>query len=183
MRPGGEQRLACGLLVRAAFEHDGAARRLIHNVKYRGVAAAAEPGLEEWVGRNVSFPNTMVDRITPATTAADRDFLVDQFGLIDRWPVVAEPFMQWVIEDSFAKGRPPWEDAGALFTSDVEPYEILKLRLLNAGHSCLAYLAALAGHVHVHDVMADRAFGVFLQRFGHGGMGDHIGHGKSAAGP
>jgi mannitol 2-dehydrogenase len=107
----------------------------------------------------------MVDRITPATTAADRDFLVDEFGLIDRWPVVAEPFMQWVIEDSFAEGRPPWEDAGALFTSDVEPYEILKLRLLNAGHSCLAYLAALAGHVHVHDVIADRPFGVFLQRF------------------
>jgi mannitol 2-dehydrogenase len=141
--------------------HNGTTTR----VATLGVAAAVEPGLEEWVGRNVSFPNTMVDRITPATTAADRDFLVEQFGLIDRWPVVAEPFMQWVIEDSFAEGRPPWEDAGVIFTSDVEPYEILKLRLLNAGHSCLAYLAALAGHVHVHDVMADRTFGVFLQRF------------------
>jgi mannitol 2-dehydrogenase len=130
-----------------------------------GVAAAVEPGLEEWVGRNVSFPNTMVDRITPATTAADRDFLVDQYGLIDRWPVVAEPFMQWVMEDSFSEGRPPWEDAGALFTTDVEPYETLKLRLLNAGHASLAYLAALAGHVHVHEVMADRPFGEFLQRF------------------
>lgn len=130
-----------------------------------GVAAAVEPGLEEWVGRNVSFPSTMVDRITPATTAGDRDFLVHEYGLVDRWPVVAEPFIQWVIEDAFAEGRPPWEDAGALFTADVEPYEILKLRFLNAGHSCLAYLGALAGHVHVHEVMADRPFPVLLQRF------------------
>lgn len=141
--------------------HNGATAR----AATLGVAAAVEPGLEEWVERNVSFPNTMVDRITPATTASDRDFLADEYGLVDRWPVVAEPFTQWVIEDSFAAGRPPWEDVGALFTSDVEPYEILKLRLLNAGHSCLAYLAALAGHVYVHDVMADRPFGVFLQRF------------------
>jgi mannitol 2-dehydrogenase len=130
-----------------------------------GVAAAVEPGLEEWVGRNVSFPNTMVDRITPATTAADREFLVHEYGLVDRWPVVAEPFIQWVIEDKFAAGRPPWEDAGALLTADVRPYEILKLRLLNAGHSCLAYLGALAGHVRVHEVMADRPFDVLLQRF------------------
>jgi mannitol 2-dehydrogenase len=130
-----------------------------------GVAASIEPGLEEWVGRNVSFPNTMVDRITPATTPADREFLVHEYGLADLWPVVAEPFIQWVIEDSFAAGRPPWEDAGALLTADVEPYEVLKLRLLNAGHSCLAYLAALAGHVHVHEVMADRPFAAVLQRF------------------
>jgi mannitol 2-dehydrogenase len=130
-----------------------------------GIAAVVEPGLEEWVGRNVSFPNTMVDRITPATTPADRDFLAQRYGLVDRWPVVAEPFIQWVIEDSFAAGRPPWEDAGALLTADVEPYEALKLRLLNAGHSCLGYVAALAGHVHVHEVMADRPFDAFLRRF------------------
>ncbi|MCG6920410.1 MAG: mannitol dehydrogenase family protein [Acidobacteria bacterium] len=141
--------------------HNGATAR----AATLGVAATVEPGLEEWIGRNVSFPNTMVDRITPATTAADRDLLVDRYGLVDRWPVVAEPFTQWVIEDSFLEGRPPWEDAGALFTTDVEPYETLKLRLLNGGHSCLAYLAALAGHVHVHEVMADRPFVDLLRCF------------------
>jgi mannitol 2-dehydrogenase len=141
--------------------HNGATAR----AATLGVAAAVEPGLEEWVGRNVSFPNTMVDRITPATTPADRAFLLHQYGLLDRWPVVAEPFIQWIIEDSFAAGRPPWEDAGALLTADVEPYEILKLRLLNAGHSCLAYLGALAGHVHVHEVMAERPFRAYLGRF------------------
>jgi mannitol 2-dehydrogenase len=130
-----------------------------------GVAAAVEPGLAEWVARNVAFPNSMVDRITPATSDADRAFLVSEYGVIDRWPVVSETFIQWVIEDSFPYGRPPYEDVGALFTADVQPYETLKLRLLNAGHSTLAYLAAVAGHVYVHEVMADPPFARFLQRF------------------
>ncbi|MFV2064401.1 MAG: mannitol dehydrogenase family protein [Chloroflexota bacterium] len=130
-----------------------------------GVAGLLEPGLDGWVSRNVSFPNAMVDRITPVTADADRDFLADEYGLVDRWPVVAEPFIQWVIEDTFADGRPPWQDAGVLFTSDVQPYETLKLRLLNAGHTCLAYLAALAGHVYVHELMADARFSLFLERF------------------
>jgi mannitol 2-dehydrogenase len=141
--------------------HNGATAR----TATLGVAASLDTGLEKWAAQNVSFPNTMVDRITPATTEADRDFLVDRYHLIDRWPVVTEPFTQWVIEDSFVDGRPPWEDAGILFTADVQPYEILKLRLLNAGHSSLAYLAALVGHVYVHDVMADPPFRLFLQRF------------------
>ena len=130
-----------------------------------GVAAMIDPGLEDWAARNVSFPNGMVDRITPATADADRNTLTAEYGLVDRWPVVAEPFIQWVIEDDFPFGRPPWEDAGVLFTSDVQPYETLKLRILNAGHSTLAYLAALAGHVYVHEVMADPTFARFLQRF------------------
>ena len=91
--------------------------------------------------------------------------ILNEYGLIDRWPVVAEPFRQWVIEDTFAQGRPPWQDAGALLTDDVEPYEILKLRLLNAGHSCIAYLAALAGFERVDEVMADNDFGLYLRRF------------------
>lgn len=144
------------------------------NVIHNGVVARAatlgaaddvEPGLGAWVGRNVAFPNAMVDRITPATTAADREFLTTEYALVDRWPVAAEPFSQWVLEDSFSEGRPPFEDVGVLVTSDVEPYENLKLRLLNAGHSCLAYLASLVGHVHVHEVMADEPFRVFLRRF------------------
>jgi mannitol 2-dehydrogenase len=130
-----------------------------------GVAAEVEPGLDEWVAANVSFPNSMVDRITPATADADRTFLAEEYGVLDGWPVVAETFIQWVIEDDFPYGRPPFEDVGALFTADVQPYETLKLRLLNAGHSCLAYLAALAGLVYVHEVMADPVFARFLQRF------------------
>ncbi|HKZ90918.1 MAG TPA: mannitol dehydrogenase family protein, partial [Candidatus Limnocylindrales bacterium] len=130
-----------------------------------GVCAMVAPGLEEWVGQSVSFPNGMVDRITPQTADADRELLVSRYGLVDRWPVVAEPFIQWVIEDAFPYGRPPYEDSGVLFTSDVGPYETLKLRILNAGHSCLTYLAALAGHVYIHEIMADPPFAQFLQRF------------------
>ena len=130
-----------------------------------GVAGILEDGLDDWIDRNATFPNGMVDRITPVTTEADRRFLSDGYGLLDRWPVVAEPFIQWVLEDEFPFGRPPWQDAGVLFTHDVQPYETLKLRILNAGHSTLAYMAALVGHVFVHDVMADAPFGRFLQQF------------------
>ena len=86
-----------------------------------GVAAMLESGLDDWIAQNVSFPNGMVDRITPQTSDADREFLAAEYGLIDRWPVVAEPFIQWVIEDAFAAGRPPYEDAGVLLTQDVRP--------------------------------------------------------------
>ena len=92
-----------------------------------------------------TFPNSMVDRITPATTDDDRAWLAREHGIVDRWPVVAEPFRQWVLEDRFANGRPSWEAAGAVFTDDVESWELYKLRLLNAGHSSMAYLCALAG--------------------------------------
>ncbi len=130
-----------------------------------GVCAMIEPGLEEWVKHNVSFPNSMVDRITPQTTEADRAFLADEYGLLDRWPVVAEPFIQWVIEDVFPHGRPPYEDVGALLTTDVRPYETLKLRILNAGHSTLAYMAALVGHTYIHEIMADPPLARYLRRF------------------
>lgn len=130
-----------------------------------GVCAMVEPGLEGWVERNVSFPNSMVDRITPQTSDADREFLASEYGLVDRWPVVAEPFIQWVIEDEFAQGRPHYEDAGVLVTHDVRPYEILKLRILNAGHSTMAYMAALIGHVYIHEILADPLLAQFLQRF------------------
>jgi mannitol 2-dehydrogenase len=130
-----------------------------------GVCALIEPGLEDWVGQNVSFPNGMVDRITPQTADADREFLVAEYGLVDRWPVVAEPFIQWVIEDDFPYGRPPYEDAGVLLTDDVRPYETLKLRILNAGHSTTTYMAALVGHVYIHEIMADPLLARFLQRF------------------
>lgn len=129
------------------------------------VAEQRSNELAEWIGSEVAFPNSMVDRITPATDNSDRTHLETEYGLIDRWPVVAEPFRQWVIEDSFSQGRPRWEDAGALITADVTPYELLKLRLLNAGHSTIAYLGALAGYEHVDSVMGNPEFALFLERF------------------
>ncbi len=128
-------------------------------------ASARSDTLAEWVGREVAFPASMVDRITPVTEDGDREFLAEEYDLVDRWPVVAEPFRQWVIEDTFSAGRPPWEDAGVLLTTDVEPYEIMKLRLLNAGHSTIAYLAALAGFVAVDEVLAEPDFAGYLRRF------------------
>jgi mannitol 2-dehydrogenase len=130
-----------------------------------GVCAMVEPGLEDWAARHVAFPNSMVDRITPQTAAADRAFLAEEYGLQDRWPVVAEPFIQWVIEDTFPYGRPPYEDVGVLLTDDVGPYETLKLRILNAGHSTLTYMAALVGHTYIHEIMADPPMARYLQRF------------------
>jgi mannitol 2-dehydrogenase len=95
----------------------------------------------------------MVDRITPMTHDADRAWLRDARSIDDGWPVVAEPFRQWVIEDAFAAGRPAWEDDGALITDRVHEWELYKLRMLNAGHSCLAYLCALAGITYVDEAV------------------------------
>ncbi len=117
-----------------------------------------------WIGSSVSFPNGMVDRITPATTPTDRAWLRTHLHLDDAWPVVTEPFRQWVIEDDFAGDRPPLEELDILVTNDVEPYEIMKLRLLNASHSCLAYPAALLGIEHVHTAMEDADILVFVQQ-------------------
>jgi mannitol 2-dehydrogenase len=126
-------------------------------------AARADPALPAWVGESCSFPNSMVDRITPVTARADSDWLRDTLGIDDRWPVVAEPFRQWVMEDDFAGGRPPWENVGALFTDRIHDWELYKLRLLNAGHSCMAYLSALAGITYVHEAMANGAARTFVE--------------------
>jgi mannitol 2-dehydrogenase len=125
-------------------------------------AARFGDGLPEWLEENGTFPNSMVDRITPVTAEADRAWLLESIGIGDHWPVVAEPFRQWVVEDQFAAGRPPWEDAGALFTDRVHDWELYKLRMLNAGHSCMAYLSALAGITFVHEAMAVPAIQAFL---------------------
>jgi mannitol 2-dehydrogenase len=101
-----------------------------------------------------TFPNSMVDRITPQTQEADRAWLRDEIGVDDGWPVVCEPFRQWVIEDRFAAGRPSWEDAGVLFTDTIHDWELYKLRMLNASHSCIAYLMALADVVYVDEAVA-----------------------------
>ncbi|MEZ5117471.1 MAG: mannitol dehydrogenase family protein [Candidatus Nanopelagicales bacterium] len=130
-----------------------------------GAAADLDPQLPAWVADHVTFPASMVDRITPATTDEDRAWLAREYGVADRWPVVAETFTQWVIEDDFPQGRPPWQDVGVLMTDDVAPYEQLKLRILNAGHSCLAYLAALDGMTYVHEAATDAALAAYLRRF------------------
>lgn len=117
--------------------------------------ALRDPGLSAWLERHCAFPNSMVDRITPATTGEHRAFVRDAFGLADAWPVMTEPFLQWVIEDRFPGGRPAWELVGAQMTDDVLPYEKMKLRLLNAGHQSLCYLGMLFGQEFAHEAMAD----------------------------
>jgi mannitol 2-dehydrogenase len=111
-----------------------------------------------------TFPNSMVDRITPQTHDVDRAWLREETGVDDGWPVVCETFRQWVIEDRFAAGRPPWEDAGVLFTDRVHEWELYKLRMLNASHSCMAYLMALAGVVYVDEAVAIPFVHRYLQR-------------------
>ena len=126
-------------------------------------AARLDDALASWVERECTFPNSMVDRITPMTTDADRSWLRTAVGIDDAWPVVAEPFRQWVIEDAFATGRPRWEDVGALFTDRVHDWELYKLRMLNAAHSCMAYMSALAGITFVDEAMAVPAVRTFLE--------------------
>jgi mannitol 2-dehydrogenase len=125
-------------------------------------ARLRDPALADWITDHVRFPNCMVDRITPQTTEEDRASLSRRFGIEDGWPVLCEPFTQWVLEDSFAAGRPPLEDAGAQIVPDVEPYELMKLRLLNASHQALCYPGYLVGYRLVHDVTSDPLFARFL---------------------
>lgn len=107
----------------------------------------------------------MVDRITPGTTDADRALVRDRFGADDDEPVVAEPFAQWVLEDRFCAYRPPFESVGALLVPDVRPYELMKLRLLNAGHQALGHFGVLLGHRAVHDAAADPLVVALLRRW------------------
>ncbi len=132
---------------------------------FAAFAALRDPALGEWVDREVPFPNSMVDRITPATTDAHRAELARRFGVEDGWPVVCEPWTQWVLEDRFGSGRPPLEDAGVQLVDDVEPYELMKLRLLNGSHQAMGYLGVLAGHTTVHEVCQDPLFRRFLHGY------------------
>ena len=125
-------------------------------------AALRDPDLGRWVEDQVAFPSTMVDRIVPATTDEDRVRISAHLAHEDAWPVVTEPFSQWVIEDRFPTGRPRFEDSGATLVNDVAPYELAKLRLLNGSHSTLAYLGYLAGFETVSDVMAVEHFARFV---------------------
>ncbi|MDN5796866.1 MAG: mannitol dehydrogenase family protein [Intrasporangium sp.] len=125
-------------------------------------ARLKDPTLADWMDEHVAFPNCMVDRITPVTDPADIERLAEEFGIADGWPVVTEPFTQWVLEDHFTDGRPPYEQAGVQLVEDVVPYELTKLRLINASHQALCYLGYLAGYRYAHEVCQDPLFADFL---------------------
>ncbi len=122
------------------------------------LARLRSPDLADYIEKHLAFPSTMVDRIVPATAATDREMVRQLTGFDDAWPIMTEPFTQWVIEDHFVSGRPPFEKAGATLTDAVEAFERMKLRLLNGSHSTLAYLGYLAGHQYVSDAIAEDKF-------------------------
>ncbi|PRY51169.1 fructuronate reductase/mannitol 2-dehydrogenase [Geodermatophilus tzadiensis] len=123
-----------------------------------GFAAGRDEVLARWIADRVAFPSSMVDRITPQTTPEERAAVAERHGVDDRWPVVTEPFSQWVIEDTFCHGRPPLDRVGVRFVRDVTEHELMKTRLLNATHSALGYLGTLAGHERIDELVADPVF-------------------------
>lgn len=132
---------------------------------FTAFARLADDGLADWITEQVRFPNSMVDRITPATPEALRAEVGERAGVDDRWPVVAEPYTQWVLEDAFGAGRPRFEEAGVQVVDNVAPYELMKLRLLNAGHQALGHFARLLGYEYVHDAAADADVRELLRRY------------------
>jgi mannitol 2-dehydrogenase len=129
-----------------------------------GLAELADSELARWIRANIAFPNSMVDRITPATTDRERAILREKCGLEDNWPVFCEEFRQWVVEDKFPAGRPALGTVGVTFTSDVSPYELMKIRILNGGHAAIAYPAGLLDIHFVHEAMADEQIRAFLKK-------------------
>jgi mannitol 2-dehydrogenase len=128
-------------------------------------ATAKDPELGQWIADTIAFPNSMVDRITPVTSDEERALVADRFGIEDAWPVVCEPFVQWVIEDHFAAGRPALETVGVQIVEDVQPYEAMKLRLLNASHQAMAYFGMLMGHRYAHEAATDPLLVELLDRY------------------
>ncbi|SLN29398.1 Mannitol 2-dehydrogenase [Roseivivax jejudonensis] len=129
-----------------------------------GLAAMSDADFADWVRTSVAMPNGMVDRITPATSERERRMLRDDHGVADGWPVFAEDFIQWVLEDDFPQGRPPLEDVGVEFVDDVTPFEAMKIRILNGGHALIAYPAGLLGVHFVHEAMETDLVARFLDK-------------------
>lgn len=127
-----------------------------------GLARLSDPAMAGWIAEYVAMPSSMVDRITPATTDQDRQEFPRTYGYIDGWPVYCEPFSQWVMEDRFPAGRPPFERVGVTLSDQVVAYELMKLRILNGGHAAIAYPAGLLGIEFVHDAMAHPLVSGFL---------------------
>lgn len=159
-----KQRFAAGIAPFTVLSCDNLPQngRLLRRLLLEFVAVN-DSVFADWIRANVSFPATMVDRITPATTAADIELLQHEFGFKDQHPVVTEPFSQWVIEDDFTAGRPQWERVGVTFCSDVEPFERMKLALLNGTHSTMAYAGYLSGFDTVADCIADAELGQIIR--------------------
>ena len=132
---------------------------------FTGYARLVDPELADWITAEVAFPTSMVDRITPATDEEDAAQVDEALGVHDARPVVTEPFIQWVLEDRFTCGRPPLERVGVQLVDDVEPYELMKLRLLNAAHQVVGHLARLAGLTYVHEAFADPVFRGLCERY------------------
>lgn len=128
-------------------------------------ARAMDRELGDWIAEHVHFPNSMVDRITPVTTEEDRAEIKKRFDLEDGWPVVCEPFTQWVLEDHFNAGRPAYDEVGVQVVDDVMPYELMKLRLLNASHQALTYFGYLDGYRYAHEVCQDELYADFLLNY------------------
>jgi fructuronate reductase len=170
--PSVPRRLAIGLAARRDAGAGPLAIVSCDNVHANGsvlralTLAAAEPddGLAAWIERTISFVSTSVDRITPRTTEDDRLLVQRELQRIDDAPVVCEPFTDWVLCGEFPAGRPRWEEAGARFVVDIEPWELRKLWLLNGGHSLLAYRGILRGHVSVADAAGDSELDASLDR-------------------
>ncbi len=131
------------------------------------IAGRQDEELGEWIAEAVAFPNSMVDRITPATTEDRRRGLEAGFGLEDARPVFCEPFRQWVLEDRFSAGRPAFEEVGVEFVPDVTPYELMKIRILNGGHAVIAYPAGVLGIEFAHEAMAHPLIAGFLEKVEH----------------
>ncbi|MGK6311783.1 mannitol dehydrogenase family protein [Neorhizobium sp. DT-125] len=129
-----------------------------------GLARLSDPGFARWVHENVAFPNSMVDRITPATGQREIGILREDFDIDDNWPVFCEEFKQWVMEDKFPAGRPRLEEVGVQFVPDVAPYELMKIRILNGGHAAIAYPAALLDIHFVHEAMEHPLIRAFLAK-------------------
>ncbi len=138
--------------------------RTLHRVLTE-FAAERHPGFARFVKEEVACPSSMVDRIVPATTDADRAAISARLGMTDAWPVLGEPFFQWVIEDRFPTGRPELERGGAEFVADVEPFEHMKLRLLNGAHSSIAAIGRLAGLESVARTIADPTIRRFIEAY------------------
>ncbi|MGY1663964.1 mannitol dehydrogenase family protein [Geodermatophilus sp. SYSU D00705] len=129
-----------------------------------GLARLRDEVLARWITDRVAFPSSMVDRITPQTSPDERAAVAERYGVDDRWPVITEPFSQWVIEDTFSNGRPPLEEVGVRYVADVGDHELIKTRLLNASHSALGYLGSLTGFGRMDEVMTDPVFTEYVTR-------------------
>jgi fructuronate reductase/mannitol 2-dehydrogenase len=128
------------------------------------LAGRDDPALAEWIAAHGAFPSSMVDRITPQTSDEDRDQLAAELGLRDRWPVMTEPFSQWIVEDDFRSGRPPIEQVGAQFVGDVRPYSLMKTRMLNGAHCAIGHVGTLAGQARIDEAVADPVLATYLER-------------------